>query len=92
MIECLNYTPCVKGCLQGFASFYVDKWGVEIHGCTLNMKNGSRWVNFPSKEYEKDGQKKYQPLVRFKDKNLQNKFGELAKDAIDRYCMENGVK
>ena len=53
MIECIKYTEYAKqGCLQGFADLYVKKWGLEIKGCSIYMKENQRWINFPSKEFQ----------------------------------------
>lgn len=88
MVTCIKYKSFVKGSLLGFVSFYVDKWGVEINGCTLNQKDGKRWINFPSKEFEVEGEKKYQPLIKFKDKAHMDIFSEMAKKSIDEYCSK----
>lgn len=87
MIECTKYKAHPNGHLQGFADFYIDKWGVEINGCSLFMKDGKRWINLPSKEYENgEGEKKFMPLVRFREKEHYGKFMEQAKEAIDKWC------
>ena len=89
MIECTKFTPHANGFLQGFADFYIEKWGVEINGCSLFMKEGRRWVNFPAKEYEnKEGEKKFMPLIRFREKEHNTKFMEAAKEAIDKWCAD----
>lgn len=62
----------------------VDKWDLEINGITLFEKDGKRWINFPSKEYMKDGQKKYAPTFRFRDKKNFEKFCEVVKAEIDK--------
>lgn len=92
MIECRKFKSFEKGCLQGFATLFIEKWGVEIHGCTLNMKNGRRWVSLPSKEYEDGGVKKYIPVMHFKDKGLSERFSELAKKAIEDFCAKSPEK
>lgn len=89
MIKCERFTKVNKGALVGYADLYVDKWDLEIKGVQLLEKNGSRWVNFPSKEYEKDGGKKYMPYVRLKKKENYERFMEEAKNAIDLKLMES---
>jgi hypothetical protein len=56
------------------------------------MKEGQRWVNLPGKEYEKDGQKKYAPHIRFREKDHWEAFMKQAKEAIDKFCKENSFK
>ena len=91
MIECTRFVTLQKGSLQGFADLYVPKWGIEIKGCSLFMKNGKRWVSMPSREYEVDGEKKYAPIVAFRNKAHMDAFSEQAKDAIDNYCINTSV-
>ena len=85
MIECLNYSPVNKGCCLGMCELSISKWGVNISGVTLYEKDGRRWVNLPYKYSVEDGVKKYDKFIKFKSKELEKKFCELAKDAIDRY-------
>ncbi len=90
MIECTNFKTHQKGSLQGFADLFVDSWGVEIKGCSLFMKGGRRWVTFPSREYDnKEGEKKYMPYIRFRNKEHMDAFATQAKEAIDKWCMLN---
>lgn len=86
MIECINFRTQTSGALLGFADFFVPKMGLEIKGCTLFQKNGRRWLNLPSKEYEKDGEKKYAPIVKFREKEHQEAFATAAIKAIDDFC------
>ena len=57
------------------------------------MKDGRRWLNLPNKEYkDKDGETKYQPIIRFRDKDHYNKFCEIAKEAVDVWCAEHPLE
>lgn len=90
MIECIRFKSHQKGYLQGFADIYVDKWGIEIPGFTLWMKEGRRWVNPPGVEYEdKEGQKKHRAFFYFRNKEHWVAFQEEVKKAIDKWCAEN---
>lgn len=90
MIECIRFKSYEKGALQGFADLYVEKWGLELNGCSLYMRDGQRWINLPSKEYkDKEGETKYSPAVRFRDKEHFQAFAEKAKAAIDKFCKES---
>ena len=90
MIECTKFKSHVSGYLQGFADFYVEKWGLEIKSCSLYMKDGKRWINFPSKEFTTpEGEKAYAPLVKFRERDHMDKFAEAAKKAIVDYCKAN---
>jgi len=90
MIECVRYTPINKSTCLGLATVFVPKWGVEITGISLHEKNGKRWVNLPSKLVEEGEEKKYYPYVRFRDRELKDKFCELVKQAIDTHIASHG--
>lgn len=83
-IECSKYTPIEKGALKAAVNIYVPKWGVEIFGIKLFEKNGNKWINLPSREYEDNGEKKYFSYIRFKDKAHFEAFSSKVKEAIDK--------
>lgn len=90
MIECIKFKSYQKGTLQGYAEIYVPKWGIELSGFSLHMKDGRRWINFPSKEYKNEkGETKYIAQIRFRQKGLYENFCEQVKEAIDKWCLEN---
>jgi hypothetical protein len=81
-IKCIKYKPYHKGHLLGFADIFVPKWGVEIYGLTLYEKDGRKWVNFPSRSYEKDGEKKNAPYFRFPESEHYTLFCSQVREAI----------
>lgn len=85
-IECTQFKHVGKGVLVASFNIFVPKWGVEIFDMSLCMKDGKRWINFPQSTYEKDGEKKYWPYVKFRDKAHHELFQEKVKQAIDKYC------
>lgn len=90
MIECIKFKSYEKGSLLGFADFFIEKWGIELYGCSLHMKDGKRWINLPSKPFKNElGEEKYSPYIRFRDKAHWEKFIDAAKGAIDEYCKKN---
>ena len=88
MIECTRFKPHQKGHLVGFADIYIDKWEAEIQGVAFFNKNGQRWITLPGKEYEKDGEKKFAPFLRFRETQTYRTFVEHASKAIDRYIAD----
>jgi hypothetical protein len=49
--------------------------GLIVRGAMLLEKNGSRWINFPSKKWIKpDGSKGFFPLLEFKDRATRDRF------------------
>jgi len=92
MIECTRFKSCRRDSFVGFADFFIDKWGVELQGCSLYMKNGQKWLNLPAKEYQNEqGERKFAPYVRFREKDHYKRFCEAAIRAIDEYCAKEGV-
>jgi hypothetical protein len=85
MIEILRYKPINKGAMLGFFDCYIEKFGLEIFGCSLYEKDGRRWVNFPAKPYEEEGQKKFSPDLRFRRREHAEAFSEACKKALDHF-------
>jgi hypothetical protein len=55
-----------------------------IRGLSLHVKNTSRWVGLPSKEFtKKDGGKGFTPILEFRDHAAQDKFRDLILAALD---------
>jgi len=88
-MECIRFKSFVTGSLLGFADFYIDKWKAEIHGCKLYQKDGRRWIQLPSNEYQQGGETKYSPIIKFTQKEHWEAFVKQAKEAIDEYCIKN---
>lgn len=92
MIECKFFKPLNKGCLLGYVDVFIPKFGLEINGLKLFQKNGKRWIAMPDREYtNKEGEKKYAPIVCFKEKNHFEVFSEQVKEAVEKWCKENSV-
>ena len=92
MITCLSFKKFEKGALLGFADIEleINKVKIQVSGCTLCQKDGRKWLNFPSTEYvNKEGEKKYKPIVKIPDKKCYDAFVEGAKKAIDIYIDNN---
>ena len=52
----------------------VPEWGLTISECKVFGKDGSRWIGFPSRQYEgANGEKKHHDLVRM-EKEKKAKF------------------
>ena len=92
MIECTSFRSFQNKTLLGFANFFIPEWNLEMYDCSLHMKDGKRWISFPSKEYtSKSGEKKWSNYFRFKDVAVYEAFCEKAKEAIDKWCAANNV-
>jgi len=83
MIECIRYTPVNKSTCLGVTTIRVHKWGVKISGISLHQKDGKRWVNFPARVVDLNGETKYYPYISFDERSHKDKFCEMVKQAID---------
>ena len=91
MIECTKFKEYENGFLKGFADFYIDKWGVEINGCSVFEKDGRGWINLPAKEYLNDaGEKKFAPFLWFRDDKLKKVFDENMIIALNKFRGSGG--
>jgi hypothetical protein len=79
-----SWHPLQKNTLQGFVSLELPS-GMIIHDCTMHEKNGSRWIGLPARQFEKDGERAWSPLVEFSSKEARNKFQDAALAAFDEH-------
>lgn len=86
-IEIVDYKEVHgKECLLGFVTIYLVNSKLEISGCTHFRKGDREWVNLPSKDYvDKDGMKKYQPIVRYREKNHSEFFSKHVVEALKKF-------
>ena len=90
-IQCTEFRQFIKGTLLGFADLLLPDAGIEIRECSIHEKGGHRWVNLPSKQYEKpDGTKAYSPLIRFPDENRYKAFQRETLKAVNEHIAEPG--
>lgn len=85
--EILRYTPLEKGSLQGFFSLKIAKWGQFVINDMryFAKEGGARWIAFPQRQYEKDGEKKYAPYCKFEDRGMEHAFGDQVLKALDAH-------
>jgi hypothetical protein len=84
-MKILHWKAYEKGTLQGFFELALDS-GLSIRGMTYHSKgDGKRWVSFPSKPYEDNGETKYQALLHIPDDARWKKFQQMALAALDSH-------
>jgi len=73
-------------------AFFIVEYpaGLQIRNWTLYEKNGKRWLTAPSREYEKDGKKKYFPLVGYEDKEANDQFLGRVMEALKEFLNNGG--
>lgn len=84
-IECRAFRKLNKNTLQGFATLVISPPGIRIDDVALHGKFGKRWLSFPARAYEKDGTKKWWPLVRIEDPIILEQFQRFALKSIDEF-------
>jgi DNA-binding cell septation regulator SpoVG len=84
-----NFKPMSSGALRGFFSVTTPA-GMKLHRCSLYEKDGNRWIAGPSRQYEAGGQKKYEPLVEFVDRETRDKFSRAVIVALDAHLEGQG--
>jgi DNA-binding cell septation regulator SpoVG len=85
-----DWRPFSKNTLVGFVSLELPS-GLIIHNVMLHERGDSRWVSMPAREYQKDGERSWVPLIEFADRDCRESFQRLALEAIDAYLAEGGV-
>lgn len=64
--EIIQHREYIKNTLQAFISVkFLDFFGgaIEIRDIAIHLKDGKRWLQMPSKPYEKDGEKKWSFII-----------------------------
>jgi DNA-binding cell septation regulator SpoVG len=79
-----SWRPLVRHTLLGFLSLELPS-GLVINDITVHEKAGSRWCSMPARQYEKDGEKQWAPLVDFANKETREAFQRLALEALDAH-------
>lgn len=89
-LEIQNYKAVGKGCLLAQCDIKMPIWGnFIIYGISIFEKDGKRWISFPSREYEKEGQKKYFQHCRFEAENMTEAFRKEFFKELDRYLKSS---
>ncbi len=58
--------------------------GMVVHECTLHIKGDSRWVGLPARSYERNGERKWVPIIEFTDRATADRFRDAVLAAIER--------
>jgi len=91
MIRCTKFIPVNKGTLIGFANLYIDNWKGTFYGFGYHEKDGKKWVKFPSRLTEINGEKKYFDYFQFENPIHRDEFLRQAKLAIENKLREDNV-
>jgi hypothetical protein len=85
-IEIVSFRKLEKKTLIGFCTVRLTNAGLEIRDATVHQKDGKKWVNLPSRPYEKeDGFTGYSYIVKFVDKDRYFQFQKAVLQELDKY-------
>lgn len=69
-----NYKPINRNSLQGKFDLTFVAMGLKINDCLWHVTNGRDWIAFPSRDYTVNGEKRFQVLMQWSDKETANRF------------------
>lgn len=88
-IKCTSFKdPHFDGC-YGIVELLLVDYGIVVKGIQIKKTNDETWLKFPSKEYEKDGEKKYFRYFYFPNREDNEEFTQHALSAIREKMREN---
>ena len=75
MLEITKFRAVDKNTLKGFLSVRMHKTGLEIRDIAIHEKNGSRWLQMPSRPYtDSQGGQKYSFILDWFDSEKKTQF------------------
>ena len=65
-------------------AFDLDAGPLRIKGCMLHEKGEKRWINFPSREFIKDGERRFINVIEIPDSDTYWRFQHWCLVELDR--------
>lgn len=88
-IKIVNFRPLGKNTLRGFLTIHFIDIGLVVKDVCLHQKDGKRWLQLPSRSYQKkDGTVAYAYVMEFEKKDYWI-FQDSALTALDSYFSQN---
>lgn len=82
-VTCLALRRIEKGSILGFCVLKINAWNLIVRDCKWMSGERGDWVALPSSSYtDKDGKKRYTPIVEFSDKEAARRFQDAAIAAV----------
>ncbi len=63
-----------RNSLVGIADVSIPSWRIQINDVAVFQKGDSRWIKMPSKQFEGNGTASYQPMVKWADDAVFERF------------------
>jgi hypothetical protein len=92
-VICLDWRPCDRNTLKGFARVKIPSWGLIIDGVAVHAKEGRSWAQLPARPQidkdgniirEDDGKVRYAKIMEFDDKRRSWDFSDAVIEAVER--------
>jgi hypothetical protein len=92
-VICIDWRPCNKNTLRGFAKITVPRWHLSMDGVAIHEKDGRQWAQLPARpQVDKDGtvlrdetgKIKYARILEFTDKETGWKFSDAVVAAVKK--------
>jgi hypothetical protein len=61
------------------------KWALQINGIMFHKTDKSQWIQLPMKEYMSGTEKKYSPMLEFRDEAVFGRFQTAVLKAVSEY-------
>ncbi len=84
-IRIVSYKPIGKGTLKAFLKVEIVKWALQINGVMFHKTDKTQWIQLPMKEYTSGNEKKYAPMLEFRDESVFNRFQAAVLNALSEY-------
>lgn len=84
MIKVYDFKEVNKKALVGFFNLYLPDYDLTLRDCKLMQTKGNYWISFPAREYEKDGEKKFFPYIKFGNSMMEG----VRKETLDQLGFE----
>lgn len=92
-MEIIDFKSINKGSVIAKFTLKIHKWGdFLIKEMAYFKKDTSSWIQFPTRQYEKDGQKKYFHLCGFSDPEMLKSFQGKVIELLEKYIQEHPEK
>ncbi len=83
-INVVEFIPCNRNTLQGFASVELAELGLVIPGFAIHKKGKNRWVELPAKPpTDPENYSKWTKVIKFYDIRKENEFKRMILESLD---------
>jgi len=88
-VVCENFRVDVKGGLRGFCDLTIEPLGVRLFSCKLFIVGPRQWIEFPSRQFESQGKKRWVRTIDFTTRAGHEAFQAAALEAIRKFRLQS---